>query len=239
MDQTSKTSAAAAVDQNTLQCREALVVALRNGDSTALKKFCCVNFGTWNNDAVLKHMQSLVQQGIIESVPKFDTKIDICDGSDIWSLARTNAEAFSPILQHLINNADFSQGCNCSTGEESNCCDNAGTFAGLGLAAAIVFERIEMGKKVRGENNKHGLALGLVLGIILLMIITNIGSSLSGVWLLALGAVIFVGMSLIQGKFMQQYSLNRQAKFEDFSSDTSENVVEQAFFTTSKDGFAL
>jgi hypothetical protein len=225
-----------AIDANAKACIEKLVVALRAGDTTTLKEFCCVNFGTWSEGSQ-KAFEALNSQGITNLTATAGTKIEFCANVSAWIALAKNNEAFSSVIGYLTQGADWSQGCACV--EETNCCDNSGTYAGIGLMAAIVFERIEMGKKVRGENNKHGIALGLVLGIIVLMIITDIGSSLSGVWLIALAAVVFIGMSIIQGRFMQQYSLNRTARFDDFTSDTNENPIDQSFFSVQDNGFAF
>lgn len=228
---TDRTSIAITPEQKA--CLEKLVTALRSNDRvSALSKLCCTNWGTWSERTVSELSRYLKGQGFTKDgtikIPEIGSKIDFCDGNGLWKM---DTEPFSMVAKILETTLTLPQTCEDCKPETDTCCDYAGVYAGLGLAAAIVFERIEMGKKVRGENNKHGVALGLVLGIILLLIISNIGSSVSGVWLLALAAVVFIGMSIIQGKFMQQYSLNKNARFDDFSSDTSENVVEQSFFT--------
>lgn len=126
--------------------------------------------------------------------------------------------------------------CECET---TSCCPNDAVFIGLGLAATIVFERIEMGKKVRGEDHKHGLALGLVLTIVFMIIISNSTTDSSAFWLLLLGIVVFIGMSLIQGKSMRQYKLNRESRFSDFTSEINENSDDIAAIVTPTNGFYL
>lgn len=126
--------------------------------------------------------------------------------------------------------------CECET---TTCCPNDATFIGLGLAATIIFERIEMGKKVRGEDHKHGLALGLVLTIVFMIIISNSTSDSSMFWLLLLGIVVFIGMSLIQGKSMRQYKLNRDSRFTDFTADINENSDDIAAIVTPTNGIYL
>lgn len=222
-------------------CGVKLQAWLRGSASAATQKtaaaaFCCINFGNYTEKQVTS-IAKLKETYPNILVPKVGTKINICDGSYLWNTGKDDLATAGFLYQLLTTQYPlttlFANGCDCDRQvvEEDKCCDYAGVYAGLGLAAAIVFERIEMGKKTRGDDNKHGLALALVLLIILMLIITNIGTTISAFWLLLLGAVIFIGMSLIQGKFMKQYALNGRPRFSDFSAETSELQVEQSFFT--------
>jgi hypothetical protein len=203
----------------------------------------CKEFGFWTKELGTQFAPYVTSGQITNAnIPAPGIKITPWDGNPLWNLGVNDPVAGSKILSVLFAAAPpqdvFELGCDCKFVEEpeppvekDECCDYGGVYAGLGLVAAVVFERIEMGKKVRGDDNKHGMALGLVLGILLLMIISGLGESVSAIWLLVMAAVVFIGMSLIQGKFMKQYPLNKRPAFSDFSSDIAEAQLEQSFFT--------
>jgi len=76
----------------------------------------------------------------------------------------------------------------------------------LGVCAAIVVERIEYNKKQRGIHHNHGAAVALVCLVLLLAVLSGpVGKPHATMLIVA--AIVFIGMSIIGGRRMSQYSM--------------------------------